>query len=204
MRTGRLRFLLTLILTSIAVIIGAWIASPALILPPVQPDNPIFVRITEHGLHSRLVLPLSQGRLIQYAYGDWKYYALGQQDWENTIAAILIPTQGALGRRMFDSLSEFQQTSQQEGATILSVAVASAKVNQLLQALNQRFDRQLSTYAENPHTGLTLVRDDQDYTIFHNSNHELVEWLQALDCRVRGFVLWANFRQKLPKDAVPS
>jgi hypothetical protein len=137
---------------------------------------------------------MNQGELIQYAYGDWKYYALGQQDWENTIAAVLIPTQGALGRRIFTSLTEFQQTSQQEQATILSVAVASAKVEQLRQELNQRFDRQLSTYTENPDTGLTLVRDEQDYTLLHNSNHELVEWLQALDCRVRGFVLWANFR----------
>jgi hypothetical protein len=190
----RLRRLSAIVLVSIAIGLLIWISSPAVVRPPIRPSNPTVIHIAEHGLHSRLVLPLNQGELIQYAYGDWKYYALGQQDWQNTIAAILIPTQGALGRRTFSNLIEFQQTSQQEQATILSIAVASAKVEQLRQALNQRFDRQLSTYAENPHTRLTLVRDEQDYTIFHNSNHELVEWLQALDCRVHGFVLWANFR----------
>lgn len=200
----RLRYISALVLTSIAIGLLVWIFSPAVILPPVQPDNPVIVHVAEHGLHARLVLPMSGGRLIQYAYGDWKYYALNQQDWENTIAAVFIPTQGALGRRTFENLAELRQTSERERASLLSFTVARSDANQLLQALNQRFDRQLNTYVENPYTGLTLVRDEQDYTIFHNSNHELVEWLKALSCRVRGFVLWANFRQKMPKVSVTS
>ncbi|WP_316436258.1 hypothetical protein [Leptolyngbya sp. NK1-12] len=164
-----------------------------MILPPIQPDNPVMVYVAEHGMHARLVLPMDQRRLIQYAYGDWKYYALNQQDWENTIAASLIPTQGALGRREFNHLAELQQVSQQERATLLGFAVAGADAIQLLQALNQRFDHQIHTRVQNLRTGLTLVQDEQDYTLFHNSNHELVMWLKALGCRVRGFVLWANF-----------
>lgn len=74
--------------------------------------------------------------------------------------------------------------------------MAKAKALQLAQALDQRFNRNIDTRIENPQTGLTLVKDEQEYTMLHNSNHELVEWLEQLDCQVEGFVMWSNFQVK--------
>ena len=76
---------------------------------------------------------------------------------------------------------------------ILSFEAASTKVAALLQSFNHRFDRQSDSRTDNLETGLSLVKDEQTYTILHNSNHMVVEWLEVLGCQVRGFVLWANF-----------
>ncbi|WP_414578830.1 DUF2459 domain-containing protein [Anabaena sp. CCY 9402-a] len=181
------------------VIIGillVWILSPAIILPPDDPVGAVTIYVTDYGWHSRLVLPTGNGELIQYAYGDWNYFALNQQDWRNGAAALLLPTQGTLGRRKFNNIIELQQIIQQQNYTLFSLEVAQSPVIELLTLLDERFNRNMATSIENRKIGLTLVKDDQEYTLFHNSNHEIVEWLKSLDCRIYGFVMWANFQVK--------
>ncbi|MBW4644871.1 MAG: DUF2459 domain-containing protein [Goleter apudmare HA4340-LM2] len=175
-------------------ILLVWILSPATIIPPADPAEAIAIYVTTYGLHSRLVLPIDNGELIQYAYGDWNYFALNQQDLKHGAAALLLPTQGTLGKRKFSNVAELQQQVQRRNASLLSLEVAQAKVTQLLKILDAHFNRNIETLVENPQTGLTFVKDDQNYTLLHNSNHALVEWLEYLNCRVYGFVMWANFQ----------
>ncbi|MEB3216194.1 MAG: DUF2459 domain-containing protein [Nostocales cyanobacterium 94392] len=185
-------------LTSLVIvcILFIWMLSPATILAPTDPAEALTIYVPDYGLHSRLVLPIGNGELIQYAYGDWNYFALNQQDLKNGLAALFLPTQGTLGRRKFNNIVELQQIIQQQNNTLLSLAVAQTKVTQLLQLLDQRFSQNIETSIKNPETNLTLIKDEQKYTILHNSNHEIVEWLKALDCQIYGFVMWANFQVK--------
>lgn len=185
-----------LILVGLILVLMSGVFSPKVIIPPANPIAPVTVYVVEHSIHSRLVLPDRNGELIQYAYGDWNYFALNQQDWGDTLAALLIPTQGALGRRKFSNVDQLRQTSDHEDSTILSFEVAGANVINLLKSLNERFNRNINTSVENPLTQLTLVKDNQDYTLLYNSNHQLVRWLKDLECRVEGFVMLPNFKVK--------
>lgn len=176
------------------------VRSPTFIIPPVDPASPVTVYVVDYGYHSRLTLPEVDGGLVQYTYGDWHYFALNQQDFSNAVAALLIPTRGALGRQKVSDAAELQQLiDKRRYDSLLSFEVARAKAARLLKLLNERFNRNIDTRVENPLTGLSLVQDDQDYTLFHNSNHELVKWLEELDCEVRGFVMLPNFQVKFPK-----
>lgn len=197
MRLHRIAILILAVVASVSLV---WIFSPATIIPPADPADPVTVHVVDYGFHSRLVLPDGDGKLIQYAYGDWNYFALNQQDWSDGAAALLVPTQGTLGRRKFSNITELRQMIDRGDNTLLNFEVAGAKAIQLLASLDERFNRNINTRVENPLIEMTLVQDDQDYTLFHNSNHELVLWLKDLDCRVEGFVMWANFQVKYPKD----
>jgi hypothetical protein len=171
------------------------IASPAVIIPPVEPVQPVTVYVVDLGLHSRLVLPDDKEGLVQYAYGDWRYFALNEQDLRSGIAALLIPTQGTLGRRKYENIDQLQQVTNDD-ITILNFAVARAKARKLQKLLEQRFQQNINTQVFNPVNQMNFVKDDMDYTLYHNSNHELVAWLEYLDCRVEGFVLLADFQVK--------
>jgi hypothetical protein len=191
-----LRQLARYALLVIAVILLVWILSPATIVPPLNAAEPITIYVVDYGWHSRIVLPTGNDELIQYAYGDWNYFALNQQDWRNGLTALFIPSQGTLGRRKFSNLAEFKKIIPQTDDSLLSLEVAQVKVTRLLKLLDERFHRQIETSIENPTTGLILVKDDQDYTLLHNSNHEVVTWLKDLHCQVHGFIMWSNFRVK--------
>lgn len=177
----------------LAFIFVVLIASPATIIPPCDPVDPVTVYVVDLGLHSRLVLPDCDQGLIQYAYGDWRYFALNQQGLGSGVRALLIPTQGSLGRRRYANFSGLQQSVSSD-TTILSFAVARDKVTALNQFLDQRFEDNIHTAIFNPQNHMIFVQDDLDYTLCHNSNHELVVWLKKLNCRVEGFVLLADFQ----------
>ncbi|MEA5516221.1 DUF2459 domain-containing protein [Nodularia sp. UHCC 0506] len=174
------------------------IAAPAIIIPPVDPVEPVTVYVLDLGLHSRLVLPDGDNGLIQYAYGDWHYFALNQQDLASGIAALLIPTQGTFGRRKYQNIAQLQQTITND-VSVLNFAVARTKATQLQKSLDQRFQQNIATQIFNPLNQMNFVQDDLDYTLYHNSNHELVIWLQNLDCHIQGFVLLADFRLADPE-----
>lgn len=186
----RITLFILSVLAAIALIL---IASPAVIIPPPKPIQPVTVYVIDQGLHSRLVLPDNDNKLIQYAYGDWRYFALNQQNLGSGIAALLIPTQGTLGRREYQDLAEMKQTLNSNNS-VLSFPVAQLDVIRLKQSLDKRFNQNISTQIFNPLNKMYFVQDDLDYTLYHNSNHELVVWLEALDCRVEGFVLLADFK----------
>lgn len=185
------------ILAIVALISVVLITSPTVIIPPDHPEKPVTAYVIDLGVHSRLVLPDDQG-LIQYAYGDWRYFALNQQDLGSSVAALLIPTQGTLGRRKYDNFAQLQQ-AMNTNITILNLTVARAKATQLKKLLDQRFHQNIETEIFNPVNQMNFVKDQQEYTLYHNSNHELVVWLKHLDCGVKGFVLLANFQVQVPR-----
>lgn len=196
----RLRRLTILVMAGLVSVFLIWVLSPTVIIPPTKPVTPVVVYVVKLGFHSRLVLPNRRGGLIQYAYGDWNYFGLNQQDWHDGLAALLIPTPGTLGRRQFNNFGQLQQLVEQPDDAILSFAVAEVKIGQLLQILNDRYQRHIETQVINPQSQLALVQDDRNYTLLHNSNHELVMWLKVLDCQVQGFTTLAKFQVKSRED----
>src|SRR5687768_11373806 len=72
------------------------------IIPPPSPQHPTTVFLLDHGRTPSLVLPTDDGQMTRYAYGDWTWYALAKTGvWEG-FAALFLPTQGALGRKVMD------------------------------------------------------------------------------------------------------
>ncbi|PSN14951.1 DUF2459 domain-containing protein [filamentous cyanobacterium CCT1] len=175
-------------------VVLAWLTVPATIIPPVAPRNPITVYVAEIGIHARLLLPEGD-RWQQYGFGDWDYYARREQTFLNGLQALLWPTPGALGWGEIDSLDRYQTDSEATGGQLLSFEVPLDRVDQLHRSLQARFQRQIpdgQVFNEVNH--LHLVRDDQTYSVLHNSNHELAEWLKALDCQVESLGLWISFQ----------
>ncbi|TVQ08421.1 MAG: DUF2459 domain-containing protein [Leptolyngbya sp. DLM2.Bin27] len=171
-----------------------WLTVPATIMPPVAPSNPVTVHVIESGLHARLVLPLGN-RWVQYGFGDWDYYALNRQSLYHAARALLWPTPGAIGWGEIESLRQLRAVIEPQGVRFLSFDISVAKANQLIASLQARIDQQpAEEHVHNPNTNLTLAQDDQTYSLLHNSNHELANWLEALDCRVDHLWLWREFR----------
>lgn len=188
------RWLVTLIAGFLGAVILAWIIVPATIIPPAAPANPVIVHVAESGLHAHLVMPLGD-RWVQYEFGDWHYFALERRTVFRGVLALLFPTPGALGRREITALEPLQARWEQAGYRLLNFEVSAAAVTRLQRSLNDRFEaaaQQQVVY--NRQLNVNLVQYGQSYSLLHNSNHELAEWLQALNCQVESLSLWSEFR----------
>lgn len=66
--------------------------------PPQRVVEPVLVGVLDHDRHSGLIVQVPDG-MIRYSCGDWDWYALRQTGLLERSAAILWPSQAALGRK---------------------------------------------------------------------------------------------------------
>jgi len=171
------------------------IFSPTVIIPPTEPVEPVTVYVVDYGFHSRLILPDRTGKLIKYAYGDWQYFALQNRDVLTTLKALLIPTQGTLNREKLSNLNTLREIAEaQRRVNLLEVEVAQEKMLKLREKLEDRFYQNIDSKITYNGDRSQFVKDDQDYTMFYNSNHQVVKWLEAMECKVKGIIILPSFQ----------
>jgi hypothetical protein len=164
------------------------------VIPPAAPRDPVTVAVVDYGRHSSIVLPVADHRMVEYAYGDWRWFALGKTNIFAGLGAMIRSPQAALGRREVHALPNTPDFARQIGVRDYFTFDAPAeRVVSLLARLDTRFARggepHFSPYAE-----LWMVRDDGPYHLFHNSNHFTASSMKALGADVRGLRILSHFR----------
>ncbi len=169
-------------------------ACTTLIIPPQDPPNPTRVYIVDVGYHAALILPDRENGIVRYVYGDWSYFALGEDDLWHGLLALLVPTQGALGRQHY-SMQEPGEllASRFPGCTMFELSVSVDRVASLLEQLDARFRANIQTRLYNSDYDLEFVKDPGSYIWFDNCNTVLVGWLEELGCECRGIGWYADF-----------
>ena len=171
--------------------------APVTVVPPADPVQPVPVFLLDHGRHSSLVVPTPSGALIRYSYGDWEYYALGRTSLARGLAALLAPTPAALGRRELPGPPGPIQVRRQVRVGIeqlFSIDVAEADVARLGEQLDGLYQAGRPTRVYSAAMDLDFVHHPAPYTLRHNSNRMVAEWLRVLGCEVRGQPVLSDWR----------
>ncbi len=182
-----------LALFALSALAVAWFAAgcTTVIIPPQEPPNPVSISVIDVGSHAELVLPDGEGGGVSYVYGDWSYFALGKNDLWHGLLAVVIPTQGALGRKHYATTESLAR--QFTGCTVFELQVSADRVANLLNTLDARFHDSIETLLYNSEYELEFVKDTATYIWFHNCNTVLVDWLQELGCESHGWGWYADF-----------
>ena len=158
------------------------------ITPPAAPLEPVPVFLLDHGRHSSLVLPAPDGSLRRYAYGDERCYAQRETGVGRALAALLWSTPGVLGYRQLagPATTEWVRAQVRVGIReVHSLKLERERVERLRSRLDSwiaRADRVLPS----PAVDLTFVPYPHDYSLRHNSNQVVADWLRDLGCAVDG------------------
>lgn len=162
--------------------------------PPADVQEPTVVYLVDYGRHSGLILPRDDGALVEYAYGEWQWYALGRQQPLDVLRALLVPTRGALGRRAHQPDADGDWLDELTFETSHVFVVERAEAVALRDELDAQWERRAETVVENPQSNLALVQSDESYWLCNNCNPVMARWLRALGCEVAGFALWSQWR----------
>lgn len=172
-----------------------------LVVAPTAPEEPVSVFLLEHGGHASLVLPAGERGLVRYAYGDLRWYALGQTGPAEGLAALLGETPAALGRRELRGPADAETVRAQvrEGIQQLyELRVARAASERLRADLDGIYAANRATLVYSATYDLEFVRHPVPYSAQHNSNLVMAGWLKALGCEVQGAGLITNWRVATP------
>ncbi len=163
------------------------------ISPPAEVLDPVPVFVLDHGRHTSLVLADRDGGLHRYAYGDWRYYAQGDTSLASGLAALFWPTPGALGYRRLRG--EADAATVERLVRVGIVELHTLRVERArADALRARLDAiiaQAPTLLPAPDVDLTFVPHPRAYSLAHNSNQVMADWLTELGCQVQRRPLWA-------------
>ena len=167
------------------------------ITPPSDPQGPVTIHLLDHGRHPSLVLPRPDGSFVRYVFGDWQWYAVGDTGFLQAFDAMLLPSKGALGRRILNSESDFAYLKKSDPAEhTYHLTVSRADVAALDQRLDTLFAQNASTLRVNKEYDLDFVHHPDRYHFLHNCNHVMKQWLQSLHCRVRGAAIRSHWTVK--------
>src|SRR4051812_661632 len=138
------------------------------IIPPSNPSNPVAVYITDYGRHSSILLPMGDGHLMEYSYGDWDFYALNKYKWYIGASKLLFSEGSGLGRRILAHPGDDEALHKMLGCKrLLRVDIEQSRVSELLEELDQRYGAKIETMVYNTYGHSYFVRDDSHYWLFH-------------------------------------
>ena len=114
-------------------------------------------------------------------------------------------TQGALGRKQTKWNPRDPICEQFFGCEkVVSFLAAKSKVAGLRVKLEMTYHANLATQVYNPREAVYFVKYDVPYWGFHNCNHELADWLEALGAEVSGKIFYnPDFIGGMVSAAVP-
>ena len=104
------------------------------------------IYLTDYGRHSSLVLPTDDGGFVEWAYGDWNWFALGRTKWYNALGAVFISPQATLAREPFPRPSSPEALQAALGAVSMTrINVSPSRVDALMSELETRYEKQKAT-----------------------------------------------------------
>lgn len=159
---------------------------------PVKSQNMETVYLLKYATwgHHSLVFS-NAGNLTEYTYGDWQLFALNKRDFWTGWKNMTFPTQGALGRKVVAYEGEQSICSKFVGCEAATSFMApSEKVATLQLKLQTQYESNLATEVNNSVEDVHFVKHDKSYSLLHNCNHQLVEWLEELGGEVTGRVFY--------------
>lgn len=170
------------------------------VVEPAVLRSPATVYLLDHGRHSSLVLPREEG-VARYAYGEWEWYAKDRRGVLAGMSAMLWPTRGALGRKVFPGvpITPFPSHVVPEGIEeVFTLQAETALVRRLQRDLDNIFEEGREDLIHHPSYNLDFVPYPRAYWFGHQSNQVTAEWLRQLGFTVSGVVWLSEWRIGVP------
>lgn len=158
------------------------------ITPPPEPDDPKPAFLLDHGRHASLVLPRERG-IVRYSYGQWDWYVLNRKGPYRASGILFTRSQAGIGRRDLPGPARLSSVREQVAVPIEEawrIEVDAARAAELDRELRDLFAAQPEAVVDNPLVDLEFVPHPTPYSLGHNSNHTVAEWLRDLGATVEG------------------
>ena len=183
---------------ALAVASPLWLSGcAATVFPPDRVADPAQIGVLDHGWHASLIVEVPDG-MVRYSYGDWDWYALRQTGPAEASSALLWPSQAALGRRELPGPFSPSAVSREIRVPIehaVYLTVEAQEVRRLVDRLDRIFYENSDSRIYNEAYDLYFVPHPDPYSMFHNSNQVVADWLEQLGCRVEGTSLFSVWEQ---------
>ena len=196
---------MTRVQKNIASLIASLLATTTLgctntVTPPAHVADPVTIYLVDQGRTSSLLLPSGNGKSVRWAYGNWNWYALGNKGPLDALAAMLIPSKAALGRREMNQPRDTDAIRAEVDSIqyLYAIQVEREREQNVSRRLEGEFLQNNTGEVNNRESDLSFVRVNSCYWAFHDSNHVVSAWLEEMGCEVKGSKIYSVWDVKTP------
>jgi hypothetical protein len=183
---------LVVVLAAVTIPVGC---GSTTITPPPTPERPVTVFVAISAYHAAIALPVdAAGRYQIFTLGDADFYARGRQGPGESVAALTIPTESALGtavKWVGAGAGPGDAARRLAVDRVVPVVVDAADAERLRVRLDERIAAH--TRPADPASpreflgsrlGYVFAYDPHGYHLHANCNHIVAGWLREMGCRV--------------------
>lgn len=166
-----------------------------MVTPPQGVRDPVRLVVLDYGCHASLVVPDEQGSPVEHAFGEWGWYVENRTGWWRAPGILLLPRQGAQGRRMLEcAFDDLEVATGAESG--LAISVERQRVGAWQARMNSNWDAaaQRHSAVRNEVHQMDLVESEARYWMFNTCNAAVAGWLEELGCEVSGWTIGADFK----------
>lgn len=165
------------------------------ITPPASPSHPVTVFVADYGRHSSLLLPDKHGGLVEFAWGDYAWFAQNHTGSGDAFSALFWSDGSGLGIRRLPTTPVYDELKKTlDAKRLLCFPAAADKAKTLREHLTAQIDLHDGQMIYSAKNKMYFVRDDDHYSFAHNCNHVTAAWLRELGCKVEGSILLSDFK----------
>jgi hypothetical protein len=165
------------------------------ITPPPSPSHPVTVFVADYGRHSSLLLPDKRGGLVEFAWGDYAWFAQNHTGSGNAFSALFWSDGSGLGIRRLPIIPGYDELKKTlDAKRLLCFPAPADKAKTLREHLAAQIDLHDGQMIYSSKNKMYFVHDDDHYWLAHNCNHVTAEWLRELGCKVEGPILLSDFK----------
>lgn len=182
-----------------AVVIGVTVTGPGCAWQVRQselPVDPQTIYLVEHGRHTRVAVPLDRDHLVEYGFGEWRFYGLEDRSTASALRAALGFGTPARSRRVMDAVESGEEFARKSGGTRwVALDAERAKVSDFVARMEAEWKPLKAHTIVRKRDGVPVARvASPPYHLFKNSNHFTADNLRSLGFDVSGFPILSNFR----------
>ncbi|MBN2492552.1 MAG: DUF2459 domain-containing protein [Planctomycetes bacterium] len=182
-RAGRWPLAVLIVLVALAA--AGWIGGcVSTVMPPAAPEDPETVYLITDARHVGVALPDPEGGLVDYAFGDWDWYACNHDRWYHVFDTVLWPTRATLGRQRLATRDPASLRGRYPGGAVRPFSAARERVDALYGQLEAEFRAHEAEAVYNDRFDFRFVPLGRSYWFLHNCNDVTAAWLRELGCSV--------------------
>jgi hypothetical protein len=165
-------------------------ACTSVVWPPDAPAEPTTVWLLSEGMHVGLVLPTGDPApapgWVEYGFGEWEWYALGNDAWYRVFPVMLWPTAGTLCRREYalHDADALRSQCASAGRGLDPMVVGGREVAALRRRLAAEFARGAAAAVTGPGSAMAFVPADDSYWFWCTCADVAARWCRELGCTV--------------------
>jgi hypothetical protein len=196
-------------LTAVVLLLAMAGGCGAVVYPPTKFTDPEAFYLAKYNVHSCVLLP-SNGRFVDYSFGDWNYAALHHKLINDAIVALTISGDSAFERRIVQADPKTGEPILDDNPKVLLRLYADrSAIAKRLTELEDRFQMDMKENGEDPPViqigadySIIFVKDSEHYSLTNNCNYLTAETLRALGYRVEGMTITNHFSLQAPAQTV--